>query len=927
MTISSSDLELSGLDRHHLHNVRSAFLKLNQSRLDLARDGLNDTQITFLDVLPMLFHYNHPMLPGYISRNTPAGLYGFRETEEGLQKLKRLTRSFQSNRRQHQTADILAIYAMGSFGTIAQNKRSDIDIWLCHRPGLSDDELLYLKNKTKSISIWGKKMGLDVTIFLMNHETYHTKKEHDFSHDASGSTQHYLLLDEFYRTAIYLGGQLPIWLFVRTEQESQYPEFRENLIHRRLLPDNHFIDFGAIAQVPADEFISSAIWQLYKAINSPYKSILKLLLLEIYCQNFDKPCLLSTLFKDQLHGVDHHRVINHWDVDPYLQNYYYIEDYLLSTNQHPRLEFLRRCFYFKLGRPLTGGAEISTRSSILLEMTKKWGWNETYVAHLDNHKRWGLRDVLEERRLIINELNHSYQLVMDFFRTQKAPMHASNRELNILGRKLQAAFSRKAGKIEWVNPLPSKNISEPLLYIRNQKETSQWSAYNDSNNIIVKKATPMELMTWLHCNQVMIPASKVCFSELDANDNDQKMDMRILQSLRRLISSLIPLPIETADHRAFEKSSYLSQLLLFIDYRPNIHAQALNEFSAVDFSRIESTVDMLVVNSWNEIVCNSKKGRLLDTLLMIYMQAIQNNQVNEKTDILCNHPDRYFQQAVRKTIKPLFANVYAFFSKKTSGRFIGYINERYLVIHNHDKRCVIKWLDNDDEVKSLLMSPMPYYSPVEFDPGTMEKHPLAVFARRHVKESLQIFYRCRGEYADITLIDEQGTWYEGEIEYKLGKASLQTLHRFLRAVTSRRQDNPSLEMSPFDIFPMTFSELVNNKSGVWELVGRSIGSQVDSRLGVPIYAVCECVSGRYLFTLYVDEMRFSEVDDGDKAYEQLAFFIKREQQKNHYVSLYYINDLDLSRCDNELNHKGELYTSHYLIMKDHLQKKIDRALK
>lgn len=930
MATPTSHSEHLGLDRHHLHNVRSAYLKLNRVRLELARDSLGEVQRIFLDVLPMLFHYNHPMLPGYISRNTPAGLYGYSVSEEQLQQLRSLTRSFQPNREREsrQQPDILALFSMGSFGTIAQNGKSDIDLWLCHRPGLSQDDLLYLEKKCQGISLWASKLGLDVTIFLMNHQTFHSEKQRDFNHDASGSTQHYLLLDEFYRTAIHLGGQLPAWVFIRSEQEGCYQECRDTLQQQRLLPDIDLIDFGTIDRVPASEFISSAIWQLYKAIDSPYKSILKLLLLEIYCQNFDQPKLLSNVFKNQLHAVDRYRIIHHWDVDPYLQTYYFIEDYLLSTKQSQRLEFLRRCFYFKLGQPLTAGREISTRSGMLLEMTKVWGWDSDYIYHLDNHTHWTLKDVLEERRLIINELNHSYHLIMDFFRSQEIPMHASNRELNILGRKLHAAFSRKAGKIEWVNPLSSKNISETLLVVKKQESTQLWTASDNNGSLIVKKNTPVELITWLHCNQVMIPASRLCFTETNTGSDNidaKAMDSRLLQSLRRLISSLIALPMKTANHDVFERGCYLDQLLLFIDYRPDQQQHEFDNVNDIDITTLECNVDVLSINSWNEIICDSKQGYLLDTLLMIYMQSIQYEQIALKTDVLCNHPNRFFQHKIRQILKQLFDGIFHFFKKNPSGRYISHINGRYLVIHIHEQRTIIKWLKTEYELKSLLTSSMPYYSPIGFDENTMSHHPLAIFSKEHGPDSMQVFFRLRGKEADITLIDELGTWCESTINYQHGQSSLRPLHRFLRAINERQQDQLSHEVGPFDIFPISFSEVIFTQEG-WQLEHCDISSQVDGLAGISIYAVAECIDGEFVFTLYIDEIRLSEEDEGDRAYKQLAVMLKKEQIKNQSLKPYYISDLDLSKCRTQLSYSGDLNTAHYLQMKSRLEEKIDRFL-
>jgi adenylate cyclase class 1 len=385
------------------------------------------------------------------------------------------------------------------------------------------------------------------------------------------------------------------------------------------------------------------------------------------------------------------------------------------------------------------------------------------------------------------------------------------------------------------------------------------------------------------------------------------------------------LPIKTATHKVFEKSCHLNQLLLFIDYRPDKVQNNVENLNDIDITRLECNVDLLSINSWNEIVCDSKQGRLLEALLGIYMQPLKSGQINVKTDIFCNHPNRFFQQRIRQTLNLLFKEVFNFFQHNPSGRYISYINGRYLVLHTHEQRSIIKWLSTEYELKSLLHSSVPYYSPIGFDANTMSHHPLVMFSQQHSPESIQVFFRLRGKQVDITLIDELGAWYEATLSYFQGKASLQSLHRFLRAVNERRHDQAENDIGPFDIFPISFSEVICAHEGL-QLERCSISSQVDGRAGLPIYAVAECVEGQYFFTLYVDENHFSEVDEGDEAYRKLAILIKREWAQRQSINHYYINDMDLSKCRLQLSYSGELNTSHYLIMKAKVEGKINQAL-
>ena len=66
-----------GTGRQVLQQLRGRFLRVNQGRLARAREGLARRQQTLLSLLALLFHVNHPLLPGYVSDCTPAGVSGY----------------------------------------------------------------------------------------------------------------------------------------------------------------------------------------------------------------------------------------------------------------------------------------------------------------------------------------------------------------------------------------------------------------------------------------------------------------------------------------------------------------------------------------------------------------------------------------------------------------------------------------------------------------------------------------------------------------------------------------------------------------------------------------------------------------------------------------------------------------------------------
>lgn len=95
-----------------------------------------------------------------------------------------------------------------------------------------------------------------------------------------GSTQHILLLDEFYRTAVRLAGKRILWNMVPCDEEEHYDDYVMTLYAQGVLTPNEWLDLGGLSSLSAEEYFGASLWQLYKSIDSPYKAVLKTLLLE-----------------------------------------------------------------------------------------------------------------------------------------------------------------------------------------------------------------------------------------------------------------------------------------------------------------------------------------------------------------------------------------------------------------------------------------------------------------------------------------------------------------------------------------------------------------------------------------------------------------------------------------------------------------------
>ncbi|WP_241630987.1 class I adenylate cyclase, partial [Rosenbergiella nectarea] len=73
-----------------------------------------------------------------------------------------------------------------------------------------------------------------------------------------------------------------LWNLVPSEHEDHYDEYVMELYAKGALVPNEWIDLGGLGTLSAEEYFGASLWQLYKSIDSPYKAVLKTLLLEAY---------------------------------------------------------------------------------------------------------------------------------------------------------------------------------------------------------------------------------------------------------------------------------------------------------------------------------------------------------------------------------------------------------------------------------------------------------------------------------------------------------------------------------------------------------------------------------------------------------------------------------------------------------------------
>lgn len=933
-------------DRQNLAELRKRFLRINADRLHRTRQALNHQQDVFLCVLPLLFHCNHPMLPGYVSHSTPAGISGYKPSKTDLNYGKSVARSFCLTGGYH-GEDIWAIFLMGSVGTLAHSSHSDFDIWLCHKPGLPESALRELDQKCQRISQWARTLRLDVHFFLMDCDAFRAGAALSLDAESSGSAQRMLLLDEFYRTALHVAGRLPLWWFIPPSREGDYDNQARELLDKRFLRPGTVLDFGPVHSIPDGEFIGAGIWQLYKAIGSPYKSALKLLLLEAYVHDYPGIVPLAVEYKHRIYerepAVD--------DLDPYLLIYRRIERYLLSERDAERLELMRRCLYFKVNKPLSRAPSQRGKSwqrALLENLTREWGWTHEYVRLLDQRREWKTLQVRAERNQLVAALNHSYRMLLGFAQRSGAARSISSGELNELGRKLQAAFERRPGKLEWINPGISKDISEPVLSLveartiendsRHEAPVWQLHAWREEGKELLRQTpSPVELLFWCYANRIIEGHVR-----LDLTQAPNTSESQLRRTLARL-QQWLPLPLPPLDHTVFKQPAVPSRVLMLLNvaaetpspFSGHVHRLSSNS-DALRYGGMEenlvASVDMLVRNSWQELTCQRFTGKdaLLEAMqayLSLCLPGTHQAPPELEIDCLGATHTTLIAQRVRQWFHEISACYYSG-AKPPATRFVFALGNRYYSLQFQGLKLVLLSHKDLDQLLHYLGEAQRRHSPIVVDSYALHNHPIKLIARRVSSRAVCVFFQRQQTHLDVYVVDEKGSLVCFQSEFTPKLNALSALNAFLRAVLRQVGDSQSREMGgDFGVHPIEFHELREDAQHHLSLMPRVIASGRESGALLELSARVACnEQGQFEYDFFCENQSFTWAQLKQDVFYATAQYILRRRSRNERYPVF-ITDLNLDQCREQLSSTQELQISHYLRVKIDLEARLSSALR
>ncbi|GAA0512993.1 class I adenylate cyclase [Tatumella terrea] len=639
----------------YIETLKQRLDAINQLRVDRAMAAMGPAFRQVYSLLPALLHYHHSALPGYQLGNVPHGISFFTPAAHQLNLLKRFSdEPFLQHIHPQGEAPITGVYSMGSTSSVGQNNHSDLDIWVCHQSWLDSDERHKLQNKCRLLTQWCQSLGIEVSFFLIDENRFRHNESGNLGSEDCGSTQHILLLDEFYRSAVRMAGKRILWNMVPVSEEGRYDDYVMSLYAGGALTPNEWLDLGGLSTLSAEEYFGASLWQLYKSIDSPYKAVLKTLLLEAYTREYPDTRLLAMDIKQRLHDGE----IVSFGLDPYCMMLEKATDYLQAIDDPARLDLVRRCFYLKACEKLSveqPQGRSQWRREILSQLVKEWGWDQQRLQMLDSRDSWKIDQVREAHNELLDAMMQSYRNLIRFARRNNLSVSASPQDIGVLTRKLYAAFEVLPGKVILVNPQISPDLSEENLTFIHVPEGRAnrpgWYLYNyapQMNSIISHQ--PLEynrylikLVAWSWFNGLLTDKTRLHIKGSGGCDAEK------LQGLVADVSHHFPLRVPAPTPKALYSPCEIRHLAIMVNLEYDPTAAFRDQVIHFDFRKLDvfsfgqqqrcliGSIDLLYRNSWNEVRTLHFHGEqsMIDALKTILGKMHQDALPPDSVEVFC----------------------------------------------------------------------------------------------------------------------------------------------------------------------------------------------------------------------------------------------------------------------------------------------------
>ncbi|MBL4794915.1 MAG: class I adenylate cyclase [Pseudomonadales bacterium] len=530
--------------------------------------------------------------------------------------------------------------------------------------------------------------------------------------------------------------------------------------------------------------------------------------------------------------------------------------------------------------------------------------------------------------------------------------------MNVLGRKLYAAFERKSGKIEKINPKIAPDISEDYLSLFyfpasvDENTNATWVIYpgkhkdqQPANKEPIKRSrSAIEVLAWCFFNKILDKSTHIVL-----NTRGSDLDTAELKKIILCFVQLYPKRHVTADQSAFSSTAVDEKITLFINVgvdpmksmsQKGVHRISANN-DALRYSGLQTnlalSVDQVSTTSWKEVVASRFDG---DSAIVDCIGAMLRNtppgkgRITPKVEIFCFCANR--AGAIAQRVRELFTSIIECFYSHPDGknnRYIVEIGNTFYIIQFDLKQARIKHVKNYGNLVHQLASPQNHYSRIILDNRALEGSTLSVVSQNDIRNVIQVFFMPRNKtainsLADVYVLDEKGSLFSYTTTFNDEKTFIPPMLHFIQSALNR-QKNATLmdDMGERQCDQVMFYEIIPaKKDHPIHAENKGVLRQVNTESFYSMQAIIEQTeNGEMLYTIYCDDKEFSQLEHGHNLFNiAAAYIISMRPSRSRYPI--YITDLDLSRSHKEDEEPKNIQISQYMAQKQVIETRLNEAL-
>lgn len=496
--------------------AREELLAANdQRRRRWGREKMEPRQADFFVLLPYLLHTDAFERGRGLDGVPACAVAGYEPGYTAVRLLKEFFPDYRPQKVENPLV-IEAVYTIGSIGSLAQTGQSDIDYWVCcDTTGQAPDVLDRLRVKLEALTAWAEEaFGLEAYFFAMDMDAVQANDFGLSDEESSGSAQALLLKEEFYRTAVRVAGRRLFWWAAPPGVDEA--RYRRDVEQARRYPhagQPRLADAGHLGPISPDEYFGACLWQIVKAVKSPYKSVMKLGLLEKYAKRASRDGLMlcdriKANILEGRGGVSH--------VDPYAALFKELADAYWAAGDKEAVRLLREAFVLKVHPErfdTSLGFPVRKEEDQLIRFL--FGAKASDQEVVKKAKAAGGFEKTTELGGMVNRfMMGAYKRIQSELQSAGGSSMITDEDLTKLGRKIFAAFAPKPGKVERLPFFDAKGAAFAELAFSAEKAPGKkplWMAKGCPKGakmarkdmpVVRQDANPVGLLLWLAANGI-----------------------------------------------------------------------------------------------------------------------------------------------------------------------------------------------------------------------------------------------------------------------------------------------------------------------------------------------------------------------------------------------------------------------------------------